>query len=1056
MDPTWEETAPAETMPTRDPAQLTPVPKAAANVAMPTWADTAPVPQAAHATAGSTPSWDDTTDLQSEYGGGFQQYVAGMEGAARGALSFVAPPAEAALGSVWGIPGTSLESQRLRAEANEGTAAAGEGIGFGLAALGTMGESAVGEGILKGIGKFNAPNVVGKIGEGVKALTGLGGEGAGFLSKVAGKSVQLGTELAALQGGTELTKMIWKDPNQTTSNAMAHIGMSGALGTLVGLPLGAASIAWEKAAAPVAERILGKIKADWGMGEPIPGDEHIVAPLLKGALNMVGGVPKDVIESYAAQRELVNAAPEFSEVYGNVLDHLTEMQENLDTKKANLASAKAGFADFLKEQKLALKQAGYDAASAETLANEAFEKAKVRLGVGLQDGALESAPKAFSAVQKLRTQAMEMSQAARDILEKTDGELSLKPIFAAIRPMQDELYAKGFPAMAEDLGKTMDVFAHQHGDKISYANAKSMIQGLQQRGTWNMLANEIAQGTRPYYNQLSGIMNEALKDAVKPYRVAMEPTAKAFELLGKLDKYGSPESANKAVLGLKNVGNYTNEMPMLRDLEAKTGINFTHQLEHYANPVVRENMSKALPEYAKSLRTAEALQQLKDPETRAALERAPYLSQAHRTLTRAEQALQQQVELRGKLQGLTPATLESKMKSAMAGRGMAGRRALENVPGMGDLSIPEVLDLISTRQAFEKGAMNGSRNVNMAAKVLGGVGGLLGTIVGHSYEGAAIGTASGAAIGAYLDKNGPQEVKNVLDWYLNKYGDLPKAVGASPEATKAGLLHFLGRDVPPSAGAFKSAVNYIQGAGKGAKALKTGARLLFEGSKTLPAHIWDDKDKTEKLDEKAKKLQGNEQGMIDIGGGLGHYMPDHGQALAETSSRVVNYINANRPTGIKFAPLDEEMEPDTAHVRDFQRGLLTAQNPLSILQHVKSGTLMPDDLQHLNAMYPEYYQHMKEAVMSAMSEHLAKDGKIPYQLRQSLSLFLGETLDSSMSPQSIQSAQAVFQAQAIANQAANSPAKAQGAKKMEGVGKLAKSYQTNNQAAEHRRSQQKV
>lgn len=1031
MDPTWEETSPAEM--DRAPASAGPPPvisDQASAAAPPAWEDTQEAPQAA------APAWEDTSDLQGKYGTLGQQSIAGAEALGRGVLGPIATGAER-------LAGVSPEGMRLREAANPWTSGISEATGFIAPALLTMGASAEAQGAVKAL---TLPGLVGKIGAGAEAA-----------APIAKTSARLGAELMAMQGGSEISKALMEDPNQTVGTALTNIGLSGVIGGTLGVPLGLASTAWEKIAAPAADRILTKIKADWGMGNPLGKEDEIVSPLVKQALNLFGGVSKENMEAYAENREAIMAAPEFHEVYGNALEHLLDMQENLDTKKATAASAKSDFKDFLDQQKLSIKQAGYDASSADTLAKQALKEAQTRIGIGLQDGALEAAPKAFSAVQKLRTQAMDLSKGARDILDNTPGELSLKPIFEAIRPMQDELYAKGFPGMAEDLGKTMDTFGHQYGDTISYPNAKSMIQGLQQRGTWNMLANDVAQGTRPYYNRLSGIMNEALKDAVPAYRSAMEPTAKYFDLLSKLDKYGSPESANKAALGLKNVGNYTNEMPMLRDLESKTGINFTTQFEQYANPSVRDSMTKAMPEYAHSLRTAEALQQLKDPEVRAALEKAPYLSQSYKKLTTAETMLDQQLARKAELARVTPNTLESKMKSVMAGRGMAARRALEKIPGMEDMTIPEVLDLINTRQAFEKGAMNGSRNVNLISKLTGGIGGAIGTIaggvVGQSYTGAAVGgglgAGAGAILGGIMDKDGPAIVRYSLDKYLDKYGDLPKAMGGTADQARAALAHFLGVDKTVDSKAFKSMMNYLGAVKSGSKFLKNGAEAIFQGSKTVPNHIWSDKDKTKKLNDQTKALKVNEGSLLNAGGNLGHYMPDHGAALATTVARAVSYINQNRPMPIKQAPLDDEIEPSKESVYAFNRGLQIAQQPMTVFEHVKDNTLLPDDVQHLNAMYPDLYRHMKSHVTDALTKYTADGKKVPYSLRQSLSLFLGQTMDSSLAQPNIMAAQGVFQAQKM-SQAAPSPSTAK--KNMSKDGGMAQEYRTAEQSAQARKS----
>lgn len=1023
MDPTWEETSSVEG---RSPASTSAVP--------PKWEDTKAAPV-------EVPKWEETSDLQAQYGTPMQTAIAGAEAFGRGVLGPVIPGLER-------LAGVSPEGMRLREEASPWVAGGLEAAGLVAPAIATAGLSVEARAALEALTLPGLLTKVGKVGE--LAPTGL---------KTA---TRLGTELAAYQASAELTKAIQEDPNQTAGSALVNVGLSGLLGGAVGVPLGAASTAWEKMSGPAAQKILDKVKMHWGMGNPLDKEPEIVSPLVKRALSIFGGVPPEMMEKYAAQREMVMAAPEFHQVYGEALDHILGMQENLEVKKGALKVAQSEFKEFLAQQKTALKQAGYDAASADKIAQQALKEATTRVGIGLQNEALEAAPRAFSAVEKLRTQALEMSQAARDILDQTPGELSLRPVFEAIRPMQDELYAKGFPAMAEELGKTMEVFATQYGERIGYSDAKSMIQGLQQRGKWNMQANEVSAGLRSYYNQLSGIMNEALKEAVPAYRVAMKPTAEAFELLGKLDKYGSPEQANKAVLGLKNAANYANEMPMLRSLEAKTGINFSHQLEQYANPAVREAMSKAIPEYGQALKTAEALQHLKDPETRAALERAPYLSQAAKALTRAESDLQFALEKKAEMAGLSHRTLESKMKSVMAGRSLNDRKILEQIPGLDGMTIPEILDLINIRQAFEKGAMNGSRNVNLLSKLMGsigaiiggGVGGLTGGLVGGAPL-ATLGSGAGALMGAAVDKEGPAMVRALLDKYLDRFGDMPKVFGTGADQIRAALIHFIDSAAPADSKVFRATIKAIEASKSGGKIIKGAAKGIFEGGKVIPNHIWSDMDRVKKLDERTKKLKVDESGLFNESGAANHYLPDRGSVLSSNIARAVTYINANRPAPTKMAPLDPEVPPSQESMHMFYRGLQIAEQPLSILQRVADSTLLPADVAHLNAMYPEFYQIMRHEVMDAMNERVSEGKPIPYSLRQSLSLFMGETLDSSLAPENLIAAQSVFAAQRQVN---NSQGNANGnpnAKKNT-LGKMADGHKTAEQNDSQRRVANKV
>src|SRR5574337_1063267 len=61
-------------------------------------------------------------------------------------------------------------------------------------------------------------------------------------------------------------------------------------------------------------------------------------------------------------------------------------------------------------------------------------------------------------------------------------------------------------------------------------------------------------------------------------------------------------------------------------------------------------------------------------------------------------------------------------------------------------------------------------------------------------------------------------------------------------------------------------------------------------------------------------------------------------------------------------------------------------------------------------MYPRLYDKLVSGLTEQMTNHIAKGEDVPYDLRMSLSLFMGHPLDSSMSPSGILSSQSSFNA----------------------------------------------
>lgn len=267
----------------------------------------------------------------------------------------------------------------------------------------------------------------------------------------------------------------------------------------------------------------------------------------------------------------------------------------------------------------------------------------------------------------------------------------------------------------------------------------------------------------------------------------------------------------------------------------------------------------------------------------------------------------------------------------------------------------------------------------------------------------------------------------------------------APDAVKLGLLRFVASEAPTKAAGFKAMVDFMHNTIKGesmiAKAasavLKPSAQILTD--KNMPAEA--DRRKLDKIIEKYDK---NPQDMMRLTNGqTGHYLPEHQASLTETASRQVQYLQSLKPRPMKLGPLDPEMPPSDVAVARYDRALDIATNPAVVLKHIKDGTLQISDIQDLTAMYPSLYPKMKAQITSEMVHREAAEEPIPYKTRVGLSIFLGQAVDSTMTPQAIMSAQPLPKAPAGQGQ----PPK-MGKRGTANLGKSNKSYMTPNQGAE--------
>jgi hypothetical protein len=256
----------------------------------------------------------------------------------------------------------------------------------------------------------------------------------------------------------------------------------------------------------------------------------------------------------------------------------------------------------------------------------------------------------------------------------------------------------------------------------------------------------------------------------------------------------------------------------------------------------------------------------------------------------------------------------------------------------------------------------------------------------------------------------------------------------------------------PNMPAFRAATGYTKALLSGNAALTNSAAKLFEaGGKTVPSHFMPSDKDVKKLDEQVKGAALRPTSLMNVASKMEDYMPNHAQALTQTAGTAVSYLNSIRPQPVRTNPLDKEMPPSQGQVAAYTRQLEIAQQPLMVFQHMKNGTLQPADIKTLQTIYPDYYNKMKQEVMTAMTDHVSNDEHVPYKLRQSASLFMGQPLDSTMTPNSIQSIQSHYAAKSTQPQQ-----QAAGMKVKKGTSKLGQTSEnmmTANQSRQQRSNQ---
>jgi len=304
---------------------------------------------------------------------------------------------------------------------------------------------------------------------------------------------------------------------------------------------------------------------------------------------------------------------------------------------------------------------------------------------------------------------------------------------------------------------------------------------------------------------------------------------------------------------------------------------------------------------------------------------------------------------------------------------------------------------------------------NLAGKAMGGAGGgALGSLVGAPGIGAAVGAG---IVGPVFEKVLPGIIKPLLEKASNSRG-------------------------------FKAAIDMGIAAAKGESRLNTAVKKVFEAGK-LGSQEADlsSKFKIETLKSRLDEVQKDPKKLLEVGGDVGHYLPDHHAAMSATAARAVQYLQTLKPNTDKTSPLDSDKKVNSTQQATYDRAVGLAQQPLKAMDYMRSGRLNSQDMKTLSAIYPGWLQRTQGKVMAEMTTQIAHGKPIPYQTRLGLSVFMGQALDSTMTPQAMQM---------MRPPAPQMPPQGTPKRNQSGMNKLGKSNnlsQTPNQDAEQRRMQ---
>jgi hypothetical protein len=204
----------------------------------------------------------------------------------------------------------------------------------------------------------------------------------------------------------------------------------------------------------------------------------------------------------------------------------------------------------------------------------------------------------------------------------------------------------------------------------------------------------------------------------------------------------------------------------------------------------------------------------------------------------------------------------------------------------------------------------------------------------------------------------------------------------------------------------------------------------------------------EKLEKSLQEIQTNPDKLFSLNqGDHGHYMPEHQQAMAELTARTSQYLNSLRPNPTRNSPLDPEPVISAQDKAKYDQALSLAEQPLSILSHIKDGTLTSSHMVHMQNLYPTLLGRIRQEMLDKTVDHISDGNEIPYHQKMALSKFMGQPLETSMTPQSIQTIQGALTGGVMQQQAAQQmPKQKRNQTGLNKLGKISSLEQTGSQA----------
>lgn len=273
--------------------------------------------------------------------------------------------------------------------------------------------------------------------------------------------------------------------------------------------------------------------------------------------------------------------------------------------------------------------------------------------------------------------------------------------------------------------------------------------------------------------------------------------------------------------------------------------------------------------------------------------------------------------------------------------------------------------------------------------------------------GGVLGGFPGAAIGAGIEKG----VKAVA----NLKGDITKQVAALAAIEKAGQT--VGKRLDSAVEAMVRGLDRASSIGRGEAA--AGLSRWASKSDDEKQKIYEKQTALiQRLSNNPDALQAHVEGVTS---GIASHAPDTATALAMHQANAVQFFASKIPSHPKAGLLSAAWKPASPELNKWERYWDAGHNPVGVIKKAANGTMMPEHLETLHALYPGLLGKAQMKLTTELGKH---GSKTPYISRAGIGMILGSPPDGSYTPQSIQASQASYAPKAPTPKPAGEKAKA--------------------------------